>query len=148
MGDLRAPRRVSDRRSRGHTTERAAGLPRKLKTHSQRLREQHPRPSRRPSSSAMGYDGRWRKLRVWFLKRHPLCVCCKSKGRVEPATEVDHIVPLRWGGARLDVGNLQALCKRCHSRKSAREQGGGRVASLQPSSLESVAPRAPIFPGF
>jgi 5-methylcytosine-specific restriction protein A len=32
---------------------------------------------------------------------------------------VDHIVPLRAGGARLEVGNLQALCNRCHNRKTA-----------------------------
>lgn len=99
------------------------GLPQRLKTHHQRLREQRPQPSPRPSSSSMGYDRRWRRLRSWFLARHPLCEHCKREGRLEPANEVDHITPLRWGGARLDQNNLQALCKSCHSKKTAREQG-------------------------
>ena len=98
----------------------------------------------------MGYDRSWRKLRAWFLRRHPLCLCCQAQGRVEPATEVDHIAPLRWGGARLDETNLQALCKRCHSRKTAREvwgQGVGGTNSLQPDALGS-GPSAQLFTGF
>lgn len=43
---------------------------------------------------------------------------CKAKGRVTPATEVDHIVPLRQGGARLDRSNLQSLCRPCHAQKT------------------------------
>ena len=41
------------------------------------------------------------------------------------ATDVDHIVPHR-GDARLlyDENNLQSLCKSCHSRKTATEDGG------------------------
>lgn len=50
-----------------------------------------------------------------------MCAHCATIGRVEPATEVDHVVPIRRGGARLDPANLQALCKRCHSRKTMAE---------------------------
>jgi 5-methylcytosine-specific restriction endonuclease McrA len=39
----------------------------------------------------------------------------------EAATEVDHIIPLRALGARLDERNLQPLCKRHHSKKTRRE---------------------------
>lgn len=46
-------------------------------------------------------------------------------GKVTAATEVDHIVPHR-GDERLfrDEKNLQSLCRPCHSRKTAVEDGG------------------------
>jgi 5-methylcytosine-specific restriction protein A len=37
------------------------------------------------------------------------------------ANEVDHIVSIANGGDPWDYTNLQALSKRCHSRKTARE---------------------------
>lgn len=86
-----------------------------------------PRSKTRPSPSGRGYDGDWRRLRMWFLRRNPVCVRCRLLGLVTPATEVDHITPIRDGGERLDQSNLQALCKRCHSRKTRREQMGKGV---------------------
>lgn len=76
---------------------------------------------RRLSSTQRGYDCRWRKKRAAWLLNNPLCVICKSKGIVKPATELDHIIPHR-GNRELfeDDNNLQGLCKSCHSRKTAR----------------------------
>lgn len=71
----------------------------------------------------------WARARVAFLRAHPLCEQCKRDGRLTPSTDVDHIVPHR-GDVTLfnDVNNLQALCRSCHSRKTATEDGGfGRV---------------------
>lgn len=70
----------------------------------------------RPSASRRGYGPSWRQLRLMFLREHPLCACGA------PATEVDHIVPLARGGTN-EESNLQALCKACHSAKTAREDG-------------------------
>lgn len=39
------------------------------------------------------------------------------------AEVVDHITPLTAGGTN-DESNLQALCKQCHDRKTATEDGG------------------------
>lgn len=43
----------------------------------------------------------------------------------DPATDVDHIIPLGMGGSRYDplnernrASNLQALCRDCHSAKT------------------------------
>ncbi len=76
----------------------------------------------RGSAAQRGYDARWRKARLRFLRQHPLCVECEKQGRIKGATVVDHIVPhkgdhdLFW-----DTDNWQALCKRCHDRKTALE---------------------------
>lgn len=65
---------------------------------------------------------RWRKARLWYLDRYPLCRDCAELGGVVVATDVDHVIPHR-GDARLfwDQSNWQGLCKACHSRKTARE---------------------------
>ncbi|MDZ3745338.1 HNH endonuclease [Pseudoglutamicibacter cumminsii] len=65
------------------------------------------------------YDHRRRKIRNAYIQAHPLCEQCQTQGRVTPAQEVDHIVPLEDGGTH-DEANLQALCKPCHSSKIAR----------------------------
>ncbi|GAB5501332.1 MAG: HNH endonuclease signature motif containing protein [Pseudohongiellaceae bacterium] len=73
---------------------------------------------RRPSSTARGYDAKWRRIRNRVLAGEPNCRVC---GRV--ATEVDHITPLTRGGTHA-LSNLQPLCKSCHSKKTVREDGG------------------------
>ena len=64
---------------------------------------------------------RWRKLRKAKLSRNPLCEECTRQGKHTPATMVDHIQPIRFGGAALDMENLQSLCWSCHSAKSVKE---------------------------
>lgn len=79
----------------------------------------------RGTASQRGYDSRWRRERLAFLKQNPLCVHCEQEGTVKAAKEVDHIVPhkgdmvLFW-----DKNNWQSLCKRHHSVKTAKEDGG------------------------
>lgn len=65
----------------------------------------------------------WRRLRAEILSAGPLCVYCKRAGRVTPATEVDHRVPLSQGGTD-DRDNLDPVCADCHREKSARERRG------------------------
>ena len=78
----------------------------------------------RGSSARRGYGARWRKLRRVVLARSPLCAdpfgIHAAEGRIEQATEVDHIKPKSQGGTNA-MGNLQALCKQCHSRKTVLE---------------------------
>ena len=78
--------------------------------------------SDRASASVRGYDGRWKKARIRFLKAHPLCVECQKQGRLVRATVVDHITPHR-GDAKLfwDESNWQSLCKSCHDHKTMTE---------------------------
>lgn len=66
----------------------------------------------------------WARTRKAILQRDPLCKiagCAKRYGTALPSNEVDHIIPIRQGGAELDPDNLQGLCHSCHSAKTARE---------------------------
>ena len=64
---------------------------------------------------------KWRSLRNYFIQMNPLCKSCEDMGYITPGQEVDHIKPIRLGGAECLVSNLQTLCKSCHARKSGRE---------------------------
>ena len=67
------------------------------------------------------YTRRWRAIRAQVLQDEPLCQDCRTQGRVEPSTDVDHVVPHRGNPARFwDRANLQALCHACHARKTQR----------------------------
>jgi 5-methylcytosine-specific restriction enzyme A len=71
------------------------------------------------------YDRKWRREREEFFLKHPLCKHCLEEGKVEPAVELDHIIPHR-GDLEIfnDPNNRQGLCKSHHSKKTARENGG------------------------
>ena len=98
-------------------------MPYRPTSHRPRIPDAAPHRPRRSASSRRGYGRRWRRLRSWYLSAHPLCVQYVRDGELRPATEVDHIVPRRLGGTD-EVENLQGLCKRHHSQKTAREDGG------------------------
>jgi 5-methylcytosine-specific restriction endonuclease McrA len=60
---------------------------------------------------------RWAGIRQKVLRNSGgLCAICGGDG----ASEVDHIVPRHLGGSS-EPANLQAVCRRCHGRKSASE---------------------------
>lgn len=75
-------------------------------------------PDNRPDSTARGYDWTWERLSRMIRRERPICEHCG----VAPSRMVDHIVPLRAGGARLEIENLQALCLPCHAAKTRSER--------------------------
>jgi 5-methylcytosine-specific restriction protein A len=73
---------------------------------------------RRPSARQRGYDTKWDKERVAFLKMHPTCARCSS-----PAKVVDHIIPHRGDkGLFWSRSNWQPLCTRHHSGAKQSEE--------------------------
>lgn len=80
---------------------------------------------KRMSASKRGYNSRWRKARETYLLSHPFCVRCLELGRYEKATVVDHIIPHKGNSSLFwNRDNWQPLCKCCHDRKTATEDGG------------------------
>ena len=79
----------------------------------------------RGTAHQRGYDAEWKKQRDEFLIKNPLCVECRKKDYINPATVVDHIIPhkgdkdLFW-----DQKNWQPLCETHHNIKTATEDRG------------------------
>lgn len=64
-----------------------------------------------------GYSGAWPRVRLAILRRDRWrCRWCGGR-----ANQVDHVIPISAGGARLDPRNLVASCLRCNVRR-ARER--------------------------
>ena len=85
----------------------------------------HTKPTDNISSTQRGYDVAWMRVRLSVLRRQPWCAACHAEGLVTIATEVDHIIPLSKGGARLDLANLQPLCRPCHIAKTQQDKSSG-----------------------
>lgn len=77
------------------------------------------RDDSRPSASKRGYGRRWQVARLMYLKNNPLCVKCKEKGRIVPATIVDHIIPHKGDmGLFWKMDNWMSLCVTHHAIKT------------------------------
>lgn len=91
------------------------------------LEELQERDRARGTRTERGYNNDWYRASRAYLKQseHALCRACEKQGRVTAATCVDHVVPhhgdpdLFW-----NEENWQPLCQTCHSKKTAREDGG------------------------
>jgi len=83
-----------------------------------------PHAGRRSNNYPFYNSTTWRKLSRLHREQYPLCQVCQAAGRVAASQVIDHIVPIKDGGARLNEANLLALCKHCHDRKSAIEAHG------------------------
>lgn len=94
--------------------------------------------SRQTGSRGWYQRPEWKALRLPVLKRDGFeCQECKRNGRftilwehaeqddIEHRAHIDHIVPFNgnWN-LFLDMDNLEALCHRCHSKKTASQDGG------------------------
>jgi 5-methylcytosine-specific restriction protein A len=68
---------------------------------------------------------RWQRLRKLKLQVNPCCEKCLNDGRVEPASHVDHIVPVNKGGNPFPpLDEMDSLCAACHNTKTRYEQIG------------------------
>jgi len=65
----------------------------------------------------------WKATRNYYIELNPLCEECLRNDIITPGVDIDHIQPLATNyELRLDLNNLQTLCKRCHQQKSANEK--------------------------
>ena len=89
--------------------------------HRRQVNAEYNRYTRDEDSKRFYASAAWRRLSRMQLMREPLCVVCYGAGRITPAEIADHIMPIRDGGARLDLSNLQSLCRGCHNKKHNKE---------------------------
>ena len=97
-------------------------MPRRPPRHQPAGSRRLPSRSHGISPAKRGYGRTWRKLRLMFLREHPLCARCG-----QPAEHVDHVRPKPYSQPDYDPDNLQALCASCHSKKTAEERGKNHV---------------------
>ncbi len=93
-----------------------------------------------------GRGGRpWRRLRDKVMARDGwLCIPCRKSGRMTPASEVDHIIPVAKGGDDA-MKNLRAICRDCHDRitqdqamEGRRKQAGVNKIQIGPDGWPEV----------
>lgn len=83
-----------------------------------------PRPQQRRLPRIAGK--RLQRLRKRHFQLFPLCGKCEEQGRVCLATQLDHIIPLEFGGLDFDRDggkNRQGLCSACHDEKTRKDRG-------------------------
>jgi 5-methylcytosine-specific restriction protein A len=63
----------------------------------------------------------WKRLRLYYLKEHPLCENCLKTGKLTSAKEIHHIIEINKGAdldqkldIALNINNLMSLCVECH----------------------------------
>ncbi|MFA5305890.1 MAG: ATP-binding protein [Candidatus Babeliales bacterium] len=88
------------------------------KEHQQYINKQ--RDFYRPSPKERGYDSEWRKFRLRYLNKHPLCVDCEAEGATVPAVEVHHEKSIReYPELKYAESNLMGLCEYHHAKRGA-----------------------------
>ena len=96
--------------------------------HQKEMNKHYNRYERDPASNKR-YGRAWKRIRDRYIKLHPLCEECEKQGKLTPAEEVHHILPLSKGGGN-EKSNLMALCKSCHSQITA--ESGDRWGRSNP----------------
>jgi 5-methylcytosine-specific restriction enzyme A len=93
--------------------------------------------ARRGFDAEVGFyqSRQWRSVRAAFLREHPLCGACGAKGLLLPARVVDHVQPIKDGGARFD----EPTCSRCACPvTTARPHASQRRGQVPPGGDESL----------
>ena len=80
----------------------------------------HPERPQQASAASRGYGSAWRRESAAFLAQRPVCVDCGG-----PATVVDHVQPHKGDPVKFwDRGNWAPMCRRDHSCKTVKLDGG------------------------
>lgn len=77
----------------------------------------------------------YQRLRARVFREETCCALCGSTD--EP--NLDHIVPVKHGGAKLDRANARRLCGPCNRRRGASGGGGASPAGPGPHPASRLA---------
>jgi 5-methylcytosine-specific restriction protein A len=99
-------------------------IPPRLKAAPGRITQHKPAEfSRQARRELATNSAAWRAIRAHQLANEPLCRECAKRHRITVANTCDHIDG-NCNNNPADGSNYQSLCGPCHSRKTAREDGG------------------------
>ena len=99
---------------------------------SRKKQREHDYDKARYDTQKFYYSKAWQRMRAYMRQKYQLCAECLKNGIVKAGEIVDHITPIKDGGAMLDESNLQVLCYACHNRKHAHERAtGGRCENFE-----------------
>ena len=77
----------------------------------------------------------WRNASKYYRSKF---ITCQLSDRVVKSEHTDHIIPVRFGGAKFDERNLLALSRSMHNKKSARERHDGILVKWVESDTGKV----------
>lgn len=63
----------------------------------------------------------WRKFRKAYIDSNPLCEVSRSEKKYHAAKDLDHIIPIRYGGSKLHPDNVMGMTGYYHKRKTGLE---------------------------
>lgn len=84
------------------------------KEHEVLERKRYSKYERSPDTNRK-YGRAWKRIRDRYIAIHPICESCERDGRLAPAKEVHHKLPVSQGGQH-NKENLMSLCRSCHNR--------------------------------
>ncbi len=84
------------------------------KEHEEQERKRYNKYERSPDAGRK-YGRVWKRIRDRYFAAHPLCEQCQREGKLTPAVEVHHKLPVSQGGQHVH-DNLMSLCRSCHNK--------------------------------
>ena len=88
---------------------------------------------------------KWKTLRTWYMREHPLCENCLAYLISTPAIDCHHKIPFRTGKTKddkwklfSDPNNLMALCESCHYKIHKQiNETGEIIYNVLPDKLDN-----------
>lgn len=86
---------------------------------------------------------RWREMRARRLAADKyLCQQCRARGKLTPANQVHHVIPIETAHTRADMqalcydfNNTISLCERCHTQVHGERRAKGTQKSEEISKF-------------
>lgn len=98
-------------------------------------KERKPFEGRKWDDTGRPYNSKkWRRASKRFLESNPLCVMCAKSGKTKASSITDHIDHEEYDF--WDEEGWQALCHRCHNRKSGREAHKRKRANIVEDDID------------
>ena len=93
----------------------------------QKIITAHYNKHQRNPASKRRYGRAWKRIRDRYIAAHPLCEQCKRAGKITPAEEVHHILPLSKGGTHVEVTSWPYASGAILRSPPARVAGGAEI---------------------